>query len=118
MKKISVVLLLSVFYACNDGSQSAQQDAQKFIDDYTTQYVKLYTASQEAQWKSNIEIIEGDSTNAVQSTKTGEALASFTGGEDVIKKAKAFTEQMTFVVSKKGVVSLMWENVQVDFKVK
>jgi len=44
--------------------------------------------------------------------------------EDVIrvnvpaKKSKTFTEQMTFSVSKKGVVSLMWENVQVDFKVK
>ena len=35
-----------------------------------------------------------------------------------VKKAKAFTEQMTFAVSKKGVISLMWENVQVDFKVK
>ncbi|AEE50978.1 DUF2911 domain-containing protein [Haliscomenobacter hydrossis] len=35
-----------------------------------------------------------------------------------VKKAKAFTEQMAFAVSKKGVVSLMWENVQVDFKVK
>lgn len=34
------------------------------------------------------------------------------------KKSKTFTEKMTFAVSKKGVVSLMWENVQVDFKVK
>jgi len=34
------------------------------------------------------------------------------------KKSKAFTEQMTIGVSKKGVVSIMWENVQVDFKVK
>ena len=35
-----------------------------------------------------------------------------------VKKAKAFTEQMAFAVSKKGVVSFMWENVQVNFKVK
>ena len=35
-----------------------------------------------------------------------------------VKKAKAFTEQMAFNVSKKGVVSFMWENVKVDFKVK
>lgn len=35
-----------------------------------------------------------------------------------VKKAKAFTEQMTIGVSKKGVVSVMWADVQVDFKVK
>ena len=41
-----------------------QAEAQAFIDSYTTEYLKLYTASSEAQWKSNIEIIEGDTTNA------------------------------------------------------
>ncbi|WP_421797259.1 DUF2911 domain-containing protein [Haliscomenobacter sp.] len=35
-----------------------------------------------------------------------------------VKKSKAFTEQMTIGVSKKGVVSVMWADVQVDFKVK
>ena len=34
------------------------------------------------------------------------------------KKAAAFSEKMTFAISKKGVVSLNWENLQVDFKVK
>lgn len=33
-------------------------------------------------------------------------------------KAKAFSEKMTFVVDKKGKVSLMWGDKQVDFKVK
>lgn len=32
-------------------------------------------------------------------------------------KAKAFTEKMTFSISKAGLVSLMWGNTQVDFKV-
>lgn len=34
------------------------------------------------------------------------------------KKADTFSEKMTFAISKKGVVSLNWENLQVDFKVK
>lgn len=34
------------------------------------------------------------------------------------KKAAAFSEKMTFAISKKGVVSLNWENLQVNFKVK
>jgi len=92
MKKISALLLLSVLFACNGDTKKTQTDAQKFIDEYTTEYVKLYTASSEAQWKSNIEIKEGDSTNAVQSRITGEAMAAFTGSEDVIKKAKAFMD--------------------------
>lgn len=33
-------------------------------------------------------------------------------------KTKAFTERMTFVISKAGKVSLMWGNVQVDFNVQ
>src|SRR6187401_3105518 len=33
-------------------------------------------------------------------------------------KTKAFSEKMTFVIDKKGKVSLMWGDKQVDFKVK
>ena len=32
-------------------------------------------------------------------------------------KSKAFTEMMTFVINQSGMVSLMWGDVQVDFKV-
>lgn len=34
------------------------------------------------------------------------------------QKAAVFSEKMTFSISKKGIVSLNWENLQVDFKVK
>ena len=33
-------------------------------------------------------------------------------------KTKAFSEKMTFVIDKKGKISLMWGDKQVDFKVK
>lgn len=35
-----------------------------------------------------------------------------------VKMVATSTEKMTFTVSKKGVVSLMWDKAQVDFKVK
>lgn len=79
--------------ACNSVNEKLQQEAQTFIDDYSKQYVGLYTAYSEAQWKGNIEIKEGDSTNSVITRKAGEAMADFTGSEDIIKKAKAFLAQ-------------------------
>lgn len=48
---------------------------------------------------------------------------SYSDKKDVLRvtvkssKAKTLTEEMTFVVGKDGVVSLMWENTKVDFKV-
>lgn len=49
---------------------------------------------------------------------------SYKPDEDVLrvnvpaKKAKDFTEKMTFTISPKGVVSLAWANEKVDFKVQ
>lgn len=92
MKKIlfSCLVAVSLLSACS--SNKMQQEAQQFIDTYTAEYQKLYTASSEAQWKSNIEIIEGDSTNAVATQKTNEAFAAFTGSKEVIEKAQKFLE--------------------------
>ena len=95
MKKVYVVLLISSLFACNFDERRLNEDAQRFIDEYSKQYVKLYAASQEAQWKSNIDIKEGDSTNSIQTRKTEEAFAAFTGSEGVIKKAKAFMAHAT-----------------------
>jgi len=64
--------------------------AQKFLDNYTRQYVVLYTNSQLAQWKSNTEIIPGDSNNTVAAQKTDEAMAAFTGSAENIEQARKF----------------------------
>jgi peptidyl-dipeptidase A len=97
MKKLIIPIFTGLafitFLGCGSGNSKLQQEAQQFLDSYTDEYVKLYTASSEAQWKSNIEIIEGDSTNAVNTRLTGEAYASFTGSADVIAKAKSFLEK-------------------------
>jgi peptidyl-dipeptidase A len=55
--------------------------------------LKLYTASSEAQWKSNIEIIEGDTTNAKATERANEAYAIFTGSAENIENARKFLER-------------------------
>lgn len=89
---LSALLLIS----CGNGAgnnDAVQKEAQQFLDKYTTEYVKLYTNSSEAQWKSNTEIVEGDSTNTVNAAKADEAMAAFTGSKENIAQAKKFMEQ-------------------------
>ena len=94
MKKI-IIVLLSIgisMSACKQDHSKIQAEAQAFIDAYTTEYLKLYTASSEAQWKSNIEIIEGDTTNAKATERANEAYATFTGSIENIENARKFLE--------------------------
>ncbi len=95
---VAVCMAASFMYSCNSSNSSSaesaeQKEAQKFIDTYTDQYVKLYTASSEAQWKSNTEIVEGDSTNTVNAQKADEAMAAFTGSKENIDNARKYLEQ-------------------------
>lgn len=94
MKKI-ILILLTIgisFTACKQDHSKIQAEAQAFIDSYTAEYLKLYTASSEAQWKSNIEIIEGDTTNAKATERANEAYATFTGSAENIENARKFLE--------------------------
>ncbi|WP_187261512.1 M2 family metallopeptidase [Pontibacter beigongshangensis] len=70
-----------------------QQEAQAFLEEYSDTYQKLYTASAEAEWASNIRIVDGDSTNAVATRKANEAFAAFTGSTENIKQARQLLEQ-------------------------
>ncbi len=94
MKKIILVCtaFMMILGACKEDHSKIQGEAQAFIDAYTKEYVSLYTASSEAQWKSNIEIIEGDSTNAKATEAANEAYAKFTGSTENIEQAKKFLE--------------------------
>lgn len=95
MRYLSILCLSAILlFSCNGGNNDAlQQEAQKFIDTYTEQYVKLYTNSSEAQWKSQTEIVEGDSTNTANAAKADEAMAAFTGSKENISNAKKYLEQ-------------------------
>ncbi len=90
MKKIILSLAAATtLFACKQGDTNAQQQAQKFLDSFNTAYENVYTAYSEAQWQSQIKIVEDDSTNAVNERKAGEAYAKFLGDSTVINRVKA-----------------------------
>jgi peptidyl-dipeptidase A len=76
-----------LLFGCS-GSSKLQEQAEMFLNDYTSEYMRLQYASAEAEWKSNTEIIEGDTTNAHATRMANEALAQFTGGTENIEKAR------------------------------
>ena len=98
LKKFLLPIATAILLAsCNDtGSEkkptTGNADVQHFLDAYTSEYVKLYTASSNAQWKSNTEIKEGDSTNKMAAEKADEAMAAFTGSAENIEKARKFLD--------------------------
>jgi len=52
MRNLNLVFVLLVFAACNTNKPVNNAEAQAFLDTYTAEYVKLLTASSEAQWAS------------------------------------------------------------------
>ena len=90
MRNLILVFVLLIFAACNTNKPVNNAEAQAFLDTYTAEYVKLLTASSEAQWAANTRIVEGDSTNAKLVESTGEAYAAFTGSKENIEKAQGF----------------------------
>lgn len=103
MKKttyLALVLATLLFSCAGEKTEEApvaevknNVEAQAFIDSYTKEYLELYYASSEAEWKSNTYIKEGDTLTAYETQKTGEAYAKFTGSEENINKAKKFLTQ-------------------------
>ena len=81
---LSTVVL---FTACNNNntnneSSGLQDSVQAYIDQYAAAFQELSTKANEAQWQSNIRIIEGDSTNTIATNKTQQQIADFTGSEE------------------------------------
>ncbi len=58
---------------------SWSQQAETFLTDYSAQYQRLYTASAEAEWRSNTHIVAGDTANSGATARANERLAAFTG---------------------------------------
>ncbi|MEQ8339361.1 MAG: M2 family metallopeptidase [Cyclobacteriaceae bacterium] len=81
-----LIALALIFNACVD----VKEDAQQYIDGYTEELLGLYYASAEAAWKTNTQIVEGDTMNAYESKQADEALASFMGSTDNIEKTRKF----------------------------
>lgn len=91
-------LIFGVLFSCSAPKTEEQPltnklEAQKFLDQYTQQFLKLYYESSEAEWASNTRIVEGDTMNAYRTRLANEAFASFTGSTEVIEKTKLLLEK-------------------------
>ena len=85
-----VLLMTMGWSACQTLDTKVQKDVESFLDNYTKTYQQLYTATSEAQWLSNIDIKEGDSTHAIETRKAGEAMAAFTGSDSVVAQTRRY----------------------------
>ena len=90
MNKLMVCLALFVLSACQSLDPQVQKEVEQFLTNYTKTYQQLYATSSEAQWLSNIDIREGDSTHALETRKAGEAMATFTGSDSVIAQTRRY----------------------------
>ena len=95
MKNLFFFCFLLVLVSCYTNKPVNNEDAQKFIDAYTIEFMNFFTVSSEAQWTANTKIVEGDSTNAKEVERTGEAYAAFTGSKENIEKAQGFLKDRT-----------------------
>ncbi len=68
---------------------AAKAEAQAFLDQWTNTWLTLVTASNEAEWKANTEIREGDTSIADAAKAAKEALAAHVGAVATIDQAKA-----------------------------
>jgi peptidyl-dipeptidase A len=96
IKKASLLLFgIAIMTAagCQPGTDPLRAEVDLFLAAYTTEFVRLYAESSEAEWASNTHIVEGDDTNLKRTEAANRALAEFTGSEEVIEKAKGYLEQ-------------------------
>jgi len=87
---VIVIFAMVAFAGCSTSNADVQSEAQAFIDSYTQEFLTLQYAWAEADWKSNIMIVEGDTTNAYKTRMANEAFAKFTGSTDVIENARTY----------------------------
>jgi peptidyl-dipeptidase A len=62
--------------------------AEDFLRSYNADYVRLYTASSEAEWRSNTHIVPGDTSNAGATTRANQRMAAFTGSTANIEQLR------------------------------
>ena len=94
MKKYLILLAVAVILYSYSGNTSIgaenfnkaiQDNVQAYLDNYNKKYQELCIIDNEAQWRSNTHIVEGDSTNATATNKAEEEMAKFTGSTENIQ---------------------------------
>jgi peptidyl-dipeptidase A len=68
-------------------------EAQKFIEQFTAEWLQLRYSYNLASWNSNTKIVEGDETNAKAENAALERLTAFTGSKQNIERATALLKQ-------------------------
>lgn len=90
MKRVLLFFCFSLGVSCAPSERDLQTQAQAFLDEYTVKFKALYYLSALAEWASNTNIAEGDTTNAHNTRIANETLAAFTGSVTNIEKAREF----------------------------
>jgi peptidyl-dipeptidase A len=90
MRSFVILSTLVFFAACSADRPAANKELDAFLASYNSKFAELSTKLNEAQWKVNTYIVEGDSTNANAADAANEEYAAFTGSEKNIAKAKKF----------------------------
>lgn len=100
MNKLIFLLPVAVMlFSCsgnktNENQNKALQDSvQAYLDGYNAKYKELATIADEAEWRSNTHIVEGDSTNAIVTNKANEEMASYTGSKENIETATKYLNE-------------------------
>ena len=102
MKKYIILLpAITLVYACgnpkNDNeatnNKAIRDSVQSYLDGYSKKYQELSIIDNEAQWRSNTHIVEGDSSNSIATNKAEEEIAKFTGSIENIETAKKYIAQ-------------------------
>jgi len=95
----SLLLVIFLLFAFIPGGQrgvsasSVRDDAQKFIDQFTAQWLQLRYSYTQASWNSNTKIVEGNDSNSKAENAALERLTAFTGSRDNIEKATLFLKE-------------------------
>lgn len=83
------VLFALLSISCGGSSNSGQEDAQRFLDEYSARYQKLDYAESLARWDLNTHIVDGDTVAAAKASAAGKDEAAYTGSIDVIDHIRA-----------------------------
>ncbi|MCC6691652.1 MAG: M2 family metallopeptidase [Bacteroidia bacterium] len=67
-------------------------DVSAFLDSYNKKYQELITKANDAQWKTQVYIVKGDTATSNATERAAQALVDFTGSIENIEKIKKFLE--------------------------
>ncbi len=90
MRRHLLVFLIPLALACAD---DLRRDVDAYLADYAQTMQALAYEADKADWVSNTQIVEGDTTNAAKTKQTAEALAAYVGSVENIERIRGYLAQ-------------------------